>query len=148
VLAGVWLSIKTWKIKYSVFNESRSVAFSMYNLFFFLALGIISELVINGSNQRTAQFVVRSVVILLGTCLPICVLFIPKFTNTVHIVPAHEETKQTSRASDVTSRFRTVSHAKEVTNSLSTTSTLSGTNPLPAEGEVVEMKAYDRLKSK
>lgn len=87
IVAGVWLSIKTWKIKYSVYNESRSVAFSMYNLFFFLALAIIAQFVLNSSKgeNREAQFVVRSVMILLGAWLPIAVLFLPKFMRKGHL---------------------------------------------------------------
>lgn len=85
MIAGVWLSVSTWKIKYSVYNESRAIAFSMYNLFFFLVLAVIVQLVINGSNQRKAQFVVRSFMILFGTFLPIAVIFIPKFYRTVYL---------------------------------------------------------------
>lgn len=83
MLAGVWLSISTWRIKYSVYNESRAIAFSMYNLFFFLVLAVIVQLVINGPTQRKAQFLVRSFMILLGTFIPIAVLFLPKFYRTV-----------------------------------------------------------------
>jgi hypothetical protein len=85
IIAGVWLSISTWKIKYSIYNESRSIAFSMYNLFFFLVLAIIVQLVIDDPSQRKAQFIVRSCLILLGTIIPIAVIFLPKFTRTVHL---------------------------------------------------------------
>lgn len=87
IIAGVWLSIKTWKIKYSIYNESRSVAFSMYNLFFFLALAIIAQFVLNSDTgeHRDAQFVVRSAFILLGALLPIAVLFLPKFARKGHL---------------------------------------------------------------
>jgi len=85
IIAGVWLSVRTWKIKYSIYNESRSIAFSMYNLFFFLVLAIIVQLVINAPTQRKAQFVVRSVMVLLGAFLPIAVIFLPKFLSAVHL---------------------------------------------------------------
>lgn len=79
IAAGVWLSFRTWKVKYSIYNESRWVAFSMYNLFFFLILAIIVQLVLNANYNRKAQFVVRSLMILLGALIPIVVLFLPKF---------------------------------------------------------------------
>lgn len=85
IIVGVALSIQTWRIKLKIYNESRSIAFSMYNLFFFLVLAIIVQLVINTGSQRVAQYVVRSAVIILGTAVPIAVIFIPKFTSAIYL---------------------------------------------------------------
>lgn len=57
----------------------------MYNLFFFLVLAVIVELVINEGSQRYTQYIVRSLMILLGTIIPIVVLFMPKFTKAIYM---------------------------------------------------------------
>lgn len=113
IIAGVWLSIKTWKIKYSIYNESRSVAFSMYNLFFFLALAIIAQFVLNSDvgEHRDAQFVVRSAFILLGALLPIAVLFLPKFARKGHLttdnIGSNSPSQGRSKTSNHTGRTST-----------------------------------------
>lgn len=136
IFAGVWLSIKTWKIKYSIYNESRSVAFSMYNLFFFMALAIIAQFVLNSASQREAQFVVRSIFILLGAWLPIAVLFLPKFVRKGHL-------DSDNIGANSSGRSKSPNHTKTSTNG--GTMTDDGSYEMP---DVKMQKTIDRLEQK
>jgi hypothetical protein len=76
VLYGIYMSIRIWKIPLKQFNESRSIAFSMYNM---LCFGILAfALQISGTIGDPAMFIVRTICLILSTFLTICAIFGPK----------------------------------------------------------------------
>jgi hypothetical protein len=67
----------------SSFNESKQIAFSMYNLVFFLVLAIVAVVAFDTVAQRVASYVLRSVALLLGISITTIVLFAPKVVATL-----------------------------------------------------------------
>jgi len=78
-LAAVWVSWKVWSIKAKMYNESRPIAFAMYNMISFGILGTALQL--SNALTPTAMFAVRSVCIILSTFVTVLVLFGPKVAH-------------------------------------------------------------------
>lgn len=76
LLYGVFLSWVLRNVQWALFNESKSIAFAMYNLFFFGAL--IGGLQVSDSVQRETMFIVRSALILCAVLVAVSVIFLPK----------------------------------------------------------------------
>jgi hypothetical protein len=81
--AGVVFSIRIWNFHLEAFNESRQIAFSMYNLVFFAVLAIIAVASLNQESQLVAAYTLRSVAMLLAITITILVMFIPKVVMTL-----------------------------------------------------------------
>jgi hypothetical protein len=79
--ASVWVSFKVWSIKAKMYNESRPIAFAMYNMICFGVLGAALQL----SNVLTprAMFAVRSTIIFIATFVTVMVLFGPKVAHLI-----------------------------------------------------------------
>jgi hypothetical protein len=83
LIAGVIFSIRIWNFHMAAFNESRQIAFSMYNLVFFSVLAIVAVAALDQVTQRVASYVLRSVSILLAISITLVVLFVPKVFSTL-----------------------------------------------------------------
>jgi len=73
---GVFLSWVLRNVQWALFNESKSIAFAMYNLFFFGAL--IGGLQVSDAVERETMFVVRCALILCAVFVAVAVIFLPK----------------------------------------------------------------------
>jgi ABC-type branched-subunit amino acid transport system substrate-binding protein len=79
VLYGIYMSIRIWKIPLKQFNESRAIAFSMYNM---LCFGLLAfGLQVSGVISDPAMFIVRSVCLVLSTFFTILAIFGPKILH-------------------------------------------------------------------
>jgi len=65
LVTGSIIGYKLRNIPLKVFNESKSIGFAMYNVFFFFTLGVIFQEEIK-SSQRDAKFVILSCFLLLS----------------------------------------------------------------------------------
>ena len=73
---GIYMSIRIWKIPRKEFNESRSIAFSMYNM---LTFGVITfALQVSQVIPDPAMFIIRTICISLSTIFTIGAIFGPK----------------------------------------------------------------------
>jgi hypothetical protein len=76
VLCGIYMTIRIWNIPLKQYNESRAIAFSMYNM---LCFGILAfGLQVSGTIADPIMFVVRSVCLILSTFLTVLSIFAPK----------------------------------------------------------------------
>jgi ABC-type branched-subunit amino acid transport system substrate-binding protein len=76
VVYGSYMSIKVWKIPMKLFNESRSIAFSMYNMMAFGLLGF--GLQVSGSITDPTMFIIRTLCIAISTFCTVLAIFLPK----------------------------------------------------------------------
>lgn len=77
VCFGAYLSARIWKVPKKQFNESRAIAFCMYNLLIFGALTICLQA--SGALSTYPMFIVRTTLITASTAFTIIALFAPKF---------------------------------------------------------------------
>jgi ABC-type branched-subunit amino acid transport system substrate-binding protein len=77
-IGGLIIAWKIRKLRYSLYNESKIIAFSMYNAAFFAIL--ISVLQFTKATDRELLYALRSAGIMLGTCISVLTLFISKLT--------------------------------------------------------------------
>jgi hypothetical protein len=76
VLYGIYMTIRIWRIPMKQYNESRAIAFSMYNI---LCFGILAfGLQVSGTIADPIMFIVRSVCLILSTFLTVLAIFAPK----------------------------------------------------------------------
>ena len=99
VFYGIYMSIRVWKIPRKEFNESRPIAFSMYNM---LAIGV-PTFALQASNviDNPAMFIIRAVCIPLSTFFTIAAVFGPKLRaiisgHTGYSSSDHSEKSRTS----------------------------------------------------
>lgn len=89
LIAGLYLAVRIWNIKLrGHFNESRPLAFSMYNMVFFMLLAVVAVAVFNSADdpyERAASYILRSTAVLLGVFLTKIVIFIPKISAVYRI---------------------------------------------------------------
>mmetsp|Transcript_43184 Transcript_43184/g.109073 ORF Transcript_43184/g.109073 Transcript_43184/m.109073 type:complete len:734 (+) Transcript_43184:161-2362(+) len=76
ILTGLVLAFLIRSVTYTLYNESKLIAFSVYNMFFFILLILIIE-VVPIDDQQTV-FIVRSLALILATFITVMVLFVPK----------------------------------------------------------------------
>jgi len=76
MLYGVVLSWMLRNVQWTLFNESKAIAFAMYNMFFFSVL--IGALEVSDAVARDTMFIVRSLGIFAGAFIAVAVLFLPK----------------------------------------------------------------------
>lgn len=82
VLYGIYMSIRIWKIPLKQFNESRSIAFSMYNM---LCFGVLAfGLQVSKSINDPAMFMVRSICLMISTFFTVVAIFGPKLIQVYH----------------------------------------------------------------
>jgi hypothetical protein len=76
VVYGSYMAVRIWRIPVKLFNESKSIAFSMYNMLAFGLLGF--GLQVSGSISDPAMFIVRTLCLSISTFCTILAIFIPK----------------------------------------------------------------------
>eukprot|EP00808_Paulinella_micropora_P021090 g81603.t1 len=77
VLCGqCWLAFRVRNLP-TIFNESKLIAWLLYNTVFVGLVGIMVDFMLDWT-QVTAQLMVRTVALLLGSCTPVAVLYGPK----------------------------------------------------------------------
>jgi hypothetical protein len=76
VVYGSYMAVRIWRIPVKLFNESKSIAFSMYNMLAFGLLGF--GLQVSGSIDDPAMFIVRTLCLSISTLCTILAIFIPK----------------------------------------------------------------------
>jgi len=109
VFYGIYMSIRIWKIPLKQFNESRAIAFSMYNM---LCFGILAfGLQVSKSIDDPAMFIVRSICLLLSTFFTVVSIFVPKI---IHICTG--KTGYSSASTDKTTTGMTTYSAKSPKN--------------------------------
>lgn len=77
-IGGLVIAWKIRKLRYSLFNESKIIAFSMYNATFFATLVIILQF--TKATERELLYILRSAGIILGTGISVATLFVSKLT--------------------------------------------------------------------
>lgn len=77
VCFGAYLSARIWKVPKKQFNESRAIAFCMYNLLIFGVLTIALQA--SSALSTYPMFIARTVLITASTAFTIVALFAPKF---------------------------------------------------------------------
>jgi hypothetical protein len=77
-VAGLIIAWKIRKLRYSVYNESKIIAFSMYNAAFFATLVIVLQF--TQATERDLLYILRSAGIMLGTAVSVATLFVTKLT--------------------------------------------------------------------
>lgn len=97
---SVWLSIRTWRIKAKMYNESRAIAFSMYNMLCFGILGVALQL--SNALSPRAMFAVRSTIIFLATFVTVLVLFGPKVYHLIQTTGRDYATSRTGTGTNGT----------------------------------------------
>jgi len=75
IIWGVILSIQLRGVKYRVYNEASVMAFSMYNIIFFMLLGTIVQVT---NIDWEVKYVLTSFLIILGSAFTVHPLFIQK----------------------------------------------------------------------
>eukprot|EP00029_Vermamoeba_vermiformis_P003667 TRINITY_DN14207_c0_g1_i1.p1 TRINITY_DN14207_c0_g1~~TRINITY_DN14207_c0_g1_i1.p1 ORF type:complete len:770 (-),score=68.29 TRINITY_DN14207_c0_g1_i1:85-2394(-) len=75
---GLAVAWKIRKLKYPVFNESKIIAFSMYNVVFFAIIVIILQF--TRATGRELLYILRSTGIILGTSISVATMFLTKLT--------------------------------------------------------------------
>lgn len=104
VLSGIYMSIRVWKIPLKQFNESRPIAFSMYNM---LCFGILAfALQVSGSIADPTMFIIRSIILIISTFFTVIAIFVPKI---IHIYTGH-----TGRTSETMSTNKTGTGSRTV----------------------------------
>jgi len=76
---GIYCSIRIWNIPYQFYNESKSIGFSMYNMFFFLVIIYILQLVIE--IDHSLKFMIRSFAIIISIGISIVSIFWDKIKH-------------------------------------------------------------------
>jgi hypothetical protein len=101
VLFGIYMSIRIWKIPLKQFNESRAIAFSMYNM---LCFGILAfGLQVGGAISDPAMYIVRSVCLILSTFFTLAAIFGPKV---VAVITGHTGYSSKSNSGGTTNGTR------------------------------------------
>jgi len=100
-------------VDYLLYNESKLIVFSVYNVVLLTILLVIVEASLEGqTTSRTTLFVLRSIILLLTGFITVCTLFIPKIYYVVLKVAtmAHlsSETQLTALNTNKTSEIREV----------------------------------------
>src|SRR5690606_35300058 len=80
LLAGAVLAFKIRNVNFLLYNESKFIIFSVYNVTFMMAIIVLLQGAFLGDDEGTREmvFVTRSVFVLLSSLVPVCVLFLPK----------------------------------------------------------------------
>ena len=76
LLYGMYTTVKIWNVPLKIYNESREIAFSMYNLLCFSALAFALQA--SGAVPDPAMFIIRSSILMLCTFLAVAAIFGPK----------------------------------------------------------------------
>jgi len=92
IVIGCYLTIKIRNVPYKVYNESKVIIFSMYNLVFFAALLLVIQLIHISEND---QFIVSSVLIILGIGITVATLF----TQKVYLYRRNEQLSSSYKSS-------------------------------------------------
>ncbi|XP_031555480.1 gamma-aminobutyric acid type B receptor subunit 2-like [Actinia tenebrosa] len=79
LLFGAFLAWETRKVTITALNDSKYIGFSVYNVFILCAIGVPVSLVLK--DHPDASFSIISILIIFGTSLTICFVFIPKVTE-------------------------------------------------------------------
>lgn len=76
LMYGIYTTIKIWDVPLKMYNESREIAFSMYNLLCFSVLAFALQA--SGTVPDPAMFIIRSTAFMSCTFLAVVALFGPK----------------------------------------------------------------------
>jgi len=117
LISGIVCTFLTRNVKYIHLNESKWIAYSIYNLFFSAVIVIIFEGILTIFIARDILFVVRSVFIIYPTLVTNMCIFLPKF----YFYFRGKDTRQRQKHSGSTDR--TKSSNIESSTSKSTNST-------------------------
>jgi hypothetical protein len=141
VFYGIYMSFRIWKIPLKQFNESRPIAFSMYNM---LCFGILAfGLQVSGSISDPAMFIVRSVCLILSTFFTILAIFGPKIAQ-VMTGRSGFSTNGTSRGGTTTT---TASHRSNA-STVQLTSIPPSAEPEETDVIVDWQKKYKKLRKR
>eukprot|EP01130_Rhizamoeba_saxonica_P005604 TRINITY_DN2235_c0_g1_i2.p1 TRINITY_DN2235_c0_g1~~TRINITY_DN2235_c0_g1_i2.p1 ORF type:complete len:682 (-),score=94.27 TRINITY_DN2235_c0_g1_i2:54-2099(-) len=75
ILCGIYISIQTWNLKYKIFNESKYIAFSIYNCLFFFLLSAVTLFI----DDRELSMYIRCFVVVAVNIICTSTIMIPKF---------------------------------------------------------------------
>eukprot|EP01130_Rhizamoeba_saxonica_P005608 TRINITY_DN2235_c0_g2_i3.p1 TRINITY_DN2235_c0_g2~~TRINITY_DN2235_c0_g2_i3.p1 ORF type:complete len:682 (-),score=109.42 TRINITY_DN2235_c0_g2_i3:54-2099(-) len=75
ILYGIYLSIQTWSLKFKIFNESKYIAFSIYNCLFFFLLSAVTYMI----EDREISMYIRCFVVVAVNIICTSTIMIPKF---------------------------------------------------------------------
>lgn len=90
---GTYLAYHIRLIPYSLYDESKTIIFSIYNAAVFCAVAIVIQQAV-GNSHRDLTFMVTAVCSFLGVMITTCTLFIPKFKSIY--LPGSESTSSGS----------------------------------------------------
>jgi ABC-type branched-subunit amino acid transport system substrate-binding protein len=79
ILVAMYFSFRVRNVRFVLFNESKAIAFAIYNIFVFgvLVVALVAAN-IGGDDSSTTLAWVRSMCVILGTLITVFVLFVPK----------------------------------------------------------------------
>lgn len=77
---GTYLAYHIRLIPYGIYDESKTIIFSIYNATFFCTIVIVIQLAV-GNNSRELTFMVTAACSFLGVMITTCTLFVPKFKS-------------------------------------------------------------------
>jgi hypothetical protein len=142
VFYGIYMSIRIWKIPLKQFNESRSIAFSMYNM---LSFGILAfGLQVSNAISDPAMFIVRSICLILSTFFTIAAIFGPKI---IQLYTGH--TGYSSKSSNTNHTHTSSLDSKRTTYSKGDSSIRSERSANGSSDDGINYKAmYFKMKAK
>eukprot|EP01130_Rhizamoeba_saxonica_P005606 TRINITY_DN2235_c0_g2_i1.p1 TRINITY_DN2235_c0_g2~~TRINITY_DN2235_c0_g2_i1.p1 ORF type:complete len:617 (-),score=98.56 TRINITY_DN2235_c0_g2_i1:73-1923(-) len=74
ILYGIYLSIQTWSLKFKIFNESKYIAFSIYNCLFFFLLSAVTYMI----EDREISMYIRCFVVVAVNIICTSTIMLPK----------------------------------------------------------------------
>lgn len=78
ILVGLFVAYKVRSIPYSVYDESKTIAFSMYNVSFFVIL--LAALRLSNAASREVLFVLQSMAIVIAVVITLSTILYSKFS--------------------------------------------------------------------
>jgi 7 transmembrane sweet-taste receptor of 3 GCPR len=102
ILTGLVLAFLIRNVAYTLYNESKLIAFAVYNLFFFFLLIVIIEVV--PIEDAETVFIVRSLALILATFSTVLVLFVPKVYYVLNNVNREHGSQLFRKSTSLTSR--------------------------------------------
>lgn len=81
LIYGIYTTIKIWNVPLKLYNESREIAFSMYNLLCFSVLAFALQA--SATVPDPSMFIIRSVAFMTCAFLAVCAIFGPKIINII-----------------------------------------------------------------
>jgi hypothetical protein len=97
---GSYLAYHIRLIPYSLYDESKTIIFSIYNAAVFCAITIVIQLSV-GNGNRDLTFMVTAVCVFLGVMITTCTLFLPKFKS-IYVPSERSSSRGSSYDSDST----------------------------------------------